>query len=631
MIDARVLAAIAHAVDHGGDEDLALATLRRADPLLRAAAARRLRAAHADALLAVPDPRDAPHALRVAYLLVARVAAPAHDVAAVEAAFAEARALWAAPARLWWPTAALLFALAASAAAAAAFALHDATPPPPPPPADRAERPAPPPRGAFAAGGVPGKVAGDEVIHRVLSRDLAAFLIALDRLAGGRAPAGEAEKDLAEARAQATGPDAAQALGPGASRALDALLTAARAASAAPAGKTDDPADQAFAEAAAELDDELAALGAGYFVDADVIHDGESGRRLPIVYAFAVERVDNFPAEGGPVRAVRVRRVDRLNWKHTLLGFTRPHLRAAVVLLDQLDEQTLTLIAPGLAPGASVRLFDAEARGVPPELRASVEARAGELTRLEYGALPGLDGAAAARLGQALGQRRALFEVLEKRAETQGMMLAAPPSLSLSEEHLRALHGLIEPAEDKQLSAVEAVLRGEPAARAFTTLRDALAASVTRHEVQHRLDARRPLRVPEELAARVGPALKDGREQAHAAHARAELSAYLSELSRDDRAGRVGLTMVVRMLLDAHMHGTAESYAALTIVEGLAADLALPPEAPLVASRRVDRAAVGRRYLALSALPPERLRDAARRLWEKLYGVPLVVLRAAAP
>jgi hypothetical protein len=627
MIDALVLAAIAHAVDHDGDADLALAALRRADPLLRGAASRRLRAAHADALLAVADKHDALHALRVAYLQVARIAAPAADVAAVEAAFAEARARCRSPSRFWWPTAALCLALAASGAAAAAFALHDAAPPL----TDRADRAAPPPRGAFAAGGVPGKLPGDEVIHRVLARDLASFLIALDGLGDHRVPAADAEKALAEARALATGPDAAQALGPGATRALDALFTAARGAAAASPGKADDPADQAFALAAAELDDELAALGAGYFVDADVIHDGASGRRLPIVYAFAVERVDLFPAEGSAVRAVRVRRIDRLNWKHTLLGFTRPHLRAAVVLLDQLDDQTLTLVAPGLAPGASVRLFDAEARGVPPELRAAVEARAGELTRLEYGALPGLDGAAAERLGKALGDRRALFEVLEKRAEAHGMALVIPSLLRLSDEHRSSLRGLLEPAEDKDLASIEAALRADAAGQAFTTLRDALAASVTRHEVQHRLDARRPLRMPEELAARVGPAEKDGREQSHASHARAELSAYLAELARDDRTGRVGLTMVARMLFDGHMHGTAESYAALAIVEGLAAELALPPEAPLVAGRRIDRAAVARRYLALAALPPERLREAARRLWEKLYGVPLVVLRAAAP
>ncbi|MFT3769570.1 MAG: hypothetical protein QM820_29390 [Minicystis sp.] len=638
MIDALALAALARAVDHDGDLDAACADLRRVDPILRAAARRRVRAAHADALLAVRDKQadGGRHVLRLAYLFLAGVLpedADRDDVDAVAVAFDTARALHPAPGRFWWASALLVLALAgAGAGAAFAIARLDG---PTTAAARLAARPGPPARGAFATGGVPAKLPGDAVIQRVFSRDLPDFLIALDRLSqarsGGAQPADLAalDKDLAAARDKALGPDVAPALGDGATRALDGLMAAARAAAEAPAGSAGDKADEALAEATSLLDDELAATGAGYFVDGDVIHDGNGKRRLPIAYAFAVEQVNLFAAGGEGVRALRLRRIDRLNWSHTLLGFTRPHLRAALVLLDQLEEQVLTLIAPGLAPGASVRLFDPEATAVPAEERAAVEARAGELARAEYGALPGLDAAAAARLGETLGRRRALVEALEKRADARGLALVVPGKLRFPEGFARSLAGLATEAEIAELGAIDQALGGDVEQRVFLSLRDALAASVERHEVQHRLDARRDEVMPRALAERVGPLRQNGHERRHAVTARAELSAYLSELGRDTRTGRVGLGAVARFLFDRRLHGTPECYAALVILEGLAEGLGVPQKGPLVTGSTVDRRAAGRLYLALAAAPPERLREAAQRLWEQLFAAPLPDLRAA--
>ena len=110
MIDDAVLAAIARAIADDGDVELALAALRRTDPLLRGAASRRLRGAHADALLATrvkPGTEGAGHALRLAYLLLCSALPPRavrDDVAAVEAAYEAARAARPLPrAGPWWP------------------------------------------------------------------------------------------------------------------------------------------------------------------------------------------------------------------------------------------------------------------------------------------------------------------------------------------------------------------------------------------------------------------------------------------------------------------------------------------------------------------------------------------------
>lgn len=635
MIDALALAAIARAVDLGGDVDGASAALGRADPLLRAAARRRVRAAHAEALLMtrVKHADGGLHALRLAYLHLGRALpepSERDDVAAVEAAFTAARARRSGGGGgLWWASAALVAAMIGGGAATwAAFGWVEARSASPPAPV--AERAGPAPRGAFATGGVPAPLPGDEILRRVLSREVPDYLIALDRWAdakrgGGEVEVAKLEAELGAARDRALSAEARAALGEGPARALEVLLGAARAAAEAAPGAAGDRADEAVAEASGVLDDELAAAGAGYFVDGDVIQDG-SGKRLPLVYAFAVERVHLFRATDASVRALHLRRVDRLNWSHTLLGFTRPHLRAAAVLLDQLDEQVLTLIAPGLAEGAATRLFDPEAGATLGEEVARVEARAGALAREEYGAWPGLDASTATALGRALGRRRAIVEDLEKRAAERGLSLIVPGKLRLPEGFTRSVEPIARRPEITELGEIDAALGDEAHARAFAALREALAASVERHEVQHRLDARRPPRMPEALAARTGPLLHEGRERRHAAAARAELSAYLAELARDGRTPRVGLSMVARFLFDRRLHGTAECYAALTIFEELSRALDVRDEAPLLAQRTIDRRAASRVYLALAAAPPDRLRAAAKASWETLFGAKLADL-----
>jgi hypothetical protein len=471
------------------------------------------------------------------------------------------------------------------------------------------------------------------VIRRALSKDLPDLLIALDRWASVRERSWEA-KDLAkheaairDAEARALGPEVRAALGEGAARRLGELVAAARAAH----GERGDAASDALLAAVGALDDELAAAGLGHFVDGDVITDGRTGRRMVIVYAFSVEQVNLFDAAGvGALRALHLRRIDKLNWSHTLLGFTRPHLREAVVLLDQLDEQVLTLVAPGLVPGASVALFDPEALAAE---RAAVEARAGKLVRDEYGDAPGLDAAAARRLGELLGRRRALFEGWEKQFSARGLGLVAPSKLRLDDSYNRLLAPYVQRGELDELLAIDTKLAGQAEGDAFVALRDFLVASIERHEAQHRIDygKRRPGVMPKVLEAWVGPLESGGRERRHAAAARGELSAYLGELARDARTTRVNLTMVSRFLFDRRLSGTPECYAALVIVEGLVDALSVSQGARFVDRGVIDRGAVAKAYLDLASLPADRIRLAARRLWEKLFEEPLPELRLARP
>jgi hypothetical protein len=326
------------------------------------------------------------------------------------------------------------------------------------------------------------------------------------------------------------------------------------------------------------------------------------------------------------VRALEVRRKDRLNWKHTLLGFTRPHLRDALVLLDQIDEQLVRSVLPGLGDDRAVNLFD-EDDDAPPASASRVRARAGEVVRAEYGSAPGIDAKASARLGTLLARRRTLVAGWQKLARARGFVLVPPTKLRADLDYPRALRGLAPDAELTELRAIEDKLSEPDIEQTYETLRDVLVDSVRRHEIQHRLDlAGDARRMPEPLERYVGKALENGVPRQNASAARDELSAYLAELARAKRTPRTNLGRIAGFLLQKRSWRAPESYAALVIFEGLRLDM-MPARAregpPLVVRREIDREAVAKLYLALTEADPADLRTAAARLWERLFSASL--------
>jgi hypothetical protein len=655
MSRAAALTAIARVIEEGGDVDVAYAFLTRIDPLLRRGARRRVRDAYVDALLSTQFKKGdeaTRHVMRIAYLIVA--GAPPEppvtdDPSAITAAFEAARARRPprAPSRIWWVTAvvSLLLTLSAAAGGVAIYRAFG-----PIRVRDASDRAAPPPRGAFATGGRLSP--GNPAVTRAFAEELPDYLIRLDRIAKAReasAPAADlakAEAALDEARRRVLDPEVQRGLGAGAAARLEQLLTAAREASLGLPGQPAAASSERLMEATGAFDDELAAAGLGYFVDGDVITDTRNGQRLVILYSFTVESVSLFTSSGVPVRALDLRRLDHLNWTHTLLGFTRPHLREALVLLDQVDEQLVTYVLPGLGAGEGIELFDEDedgdaaaqrasstVTGAPPSrapARVAVEKRAGELVRSEYGATPGLDTGMAEKMGRLLSRRQALVLGWQKALAARRIVLQAPTRLRLDSDYVSSLDGMVPRAELAELVAIDDELGDAAFLNAYARLRDVLVDSVERHEVQHRLDYGRPsgLPMPRALETYVGPAPPHGGEAFRfPAQARAELSAYLAELSRDERTTRVNLTMIARFLFRQRSQGIAECYAALVIFEGLAAELSLPAETPFVRAGQIKRDAVADLYLALTALPPGDLRAAAGRLWEKLFAAKLPELR----
>jgi hypothetical protein len=349
---------------------------------------------------------------------------------------------------------------------------------------DALQRSSPPPSGAFARGGQPEP--GGPALERALTIDAPDMMIALDSWARAErahpATRADAEAAIADARSRALAPDVLADLGPEAALKFEDLLDAAKAAVAG----ARESADRLFGAVGA-FDDALAAANLGWFIDADVLENVSERRRLTLLYFFAVERVAIVQVGSKTVRVLEVRRKDRLNWKHTLLGFTGSHLSYALVLLDQVDEQLVQSVLPGLGDDRAVGLFDENDDELPASA-SRVRARAGKIVRAEYGGASGVHPKVSARLGTLLARRRALFAGWQKLAAIRGFILETPTTLHADHDYSKALRGLVPDWELAELRAIEDRLSAPDIDRAYEALRDMFVASVRRHEVQHQLD-----------------------------------------------------------------------------------------------------------------------------------------------
>jgi hypothetical protein len=621
------IAALERVATSDGDFAAGRRFLAGVDPLARGRAARLMRAAHLDALAStrVRGAHADAHAARLACLaLLGRGPAVeiVDDIEATRAAFEDARRGARVFARWLWPFTLLAVAVVAGLGFGVTRVLRATSTRSIP--GGASSRPAPPSGGAFAAGGAPET---NPIVQHALAVDLPAFLIALDRVAsaGSDDEVRRLRGDADAAELRATAPEVRAALGAEAAKRFGELLSAARRASNAGAAQREAEAD-ALLEATAALDDALASKGLGYFLDGDVIVEGDSGRRHVIIYAFEVLRVGVFESRER-VLSLELRRIDRLNWSHALLGFTRPQLRSALVLLDMIDRQLVSTILLGLAPDGTVPLFDRGDTSVTRELVRKVEGRAGEIVREDYG--DPRDAATTARLGTALARRGNLFDGWQKALAARGMSLTLPGALHV-EGNYHADLGAIVPAPGlTALDEIEETLREPAVEEAFVSARGRLVASIERHEVQHRLDFMRsePLGMPAALERWVGPLEANGRERRGAERARSEMSAYLAQLARDEGTTKADTILALRFLLDQKMQGIPECYAALAILEGLADELAIPIDGPLVENGNISRQRAALLILAVLDKPAEAIRAASKRVWEKSFRSELAPLR----
>src|SRR5262249_2565298 len=162
-----------------------------------------------------------------------------------------------------------------------------------------------------------------------------------------------------------------------------------------------------------------------------------------------------------------------------------------------------------------------------------VERQAAKLLRSEITAIREVKIADAERIGTLLDRRRSLFAKWKTTARARGLILIEPTKLAMDSDAVRGLRSVAPPYELDELARIEEKFEAADRLETWDKVRAALVASVQRHEVQHRIDFAReqPMQMPPALETFVGKPDKQGDPSDRA---RAELSAYLAEIARDD-------------------------------------------------------------------------------------------------
>lgn len=174
---------------------------------------------------------------------------------------------------------------------------------------------------------------------------------------------------------------------------------------------------------------------------------------------------------------------------------------------------------------------------------------------------------------------------------------------------------------DLELASGEAIARElAPMHRVRERITDLVVATVRRHEARHGYDndRKQPLRYPAALSAQVGDSTPS--TAGFVARARAELSAYTSQIASDPATPQLALWNLANLAFRKDHWGSAESYVAVVVIEGLARQLGVKPAAgPVIHDGHIDRNRLAALAIPLSHMSDDDLRAAARRLWRDFY------------
>ncbi|MDB4962432.1 MAG: hypothetical protein JWP01_2431 [Myxococcales bacterium] len=630
MIRRHVLAALAIGIE-AGDEEPARVALRRIDWVLRGAARRRFERALIDAALAMTSvvdedaPRPMPtadgispeairHTQRLAALTIAGVAVDdPRDRERVEAAY---RAL--PGARASSVPVATILASALALAMVSTIALYVWTRPGA---AKRVHaRPLPiPAAGAYRDGGVP---LPDPEIEKVFTEELLALVIETDqdRQSGGL------DKDRkAHGIAMIGAPAIAKRGAPMVKAWTEMLEMLDRWVSVPASSKEFRDIAREFRHRVRAVSDQMMAEGIGYYLEGDVMVYG-TGAAHALIYTYRVEEVVFVKAAATPRRVLSLRRLDRLNLTHTLLGMQSADLGDPVLLLDQIDKHVATHVLPVLALDAPYDLADDTYQR---HDGAAVAKIAGDAVRRELATAFGADAPAAHEIAALLAERARLVEEWREILDRKGWRISRTDGLFLPEKLIESLEGAVPAYQLARAGEIEDKLAALEAPRIASRCHQLVADTIRRHEAQHGMDDDRdePLTYPAALEAHLGdPDDQDGEPRRDVEHARAELSAYTSQLANDLVTPQLALWNVAQFAFHDRQWGTPESYAAILIIEGLARHLAIPSEGPVIHDRQVDRTRLAALAIPMASLDGDKLRGAARALWRDFYGEDIVLI-----
>ena len=605
MFRRHVLAALGAGVA-ANDDDAARAALKRADPVARMFARRKLERSLIDAALAcdlaqLPAPPTA-HVMRLAALQVAKRDASAGDVAGTEAAYAQLGK----PAMPRLPLA-TLFTVLFTAALIGSVTLYVQQALKKPPRTFVRKMP-PPSKDAFEKGGVPLR---DPAIDKLLTEDLTDLVVD-----GGRArnfSANDFEKLVQKLKA----PGPILAHGVPLTKAWDNMLDVFARSVEAARGKLTTRDYNEIEEAVRELSAQLHAQGLGYFLE------GRFKAGYPYVQAYRVEEIVFVTTAGAPRRVLSLRRLDRLNTAYAALGMHDEDLDP-VLHLERIDENVASDVMPVLADDAEYPLADREWQLT--DTGKALAAKIGAVVRNEYRAALGeRDAKPTSEIAKLLIKRNEIVDEWRDHLRRKNIVFTRTENLFLPPNLLTQLEDVTPNYQRNKVRDIEERLAQLEAPRIHARIHDFVAATVRRHEAQHGFDYDRDteLRYPQVLLDMLGsPHDDEGNARGLVRSARVELAAYLSEIANDPITPQAALWHLGKQVFDRDRRGTGEFYAGIVVLEGLGRQLGVPDDG-VRWNRGLDRERMAKFATAIAAAPADKLRAAAKALWLELYGEPI--------
>jgi hypothetical protein len=453
----------------------------------------------------------------------------------------------------------------------------------------------------------------------VLSGPVSNHLVALSRSDTAR---------LEQARSAAIDSDAQKAFGDEGATQLGELLQAAERLAGTRNARF--AARDGFLSLAENFNRLLDQRGLPYFLDADVLVT--ESRLMPLLVSFYIERDVHMTSRNKSVRAIHVWRLDKLNYRHNFLGYTRPRTPAALVLLDQIETDLVRHVLPAIPPDEPMVLVDERTETQEPAWALELGKRAGQLIRRHFERVPAdqIDGVE--KVGRLLARRRALVKKWRMEVRGLGLELSVPERLVPENDYVADLENRVPRANLQEWQEIHEALMSRDGYNAFLRLRNRYVWSVERHEVQHRLDYSRELvPVPEILAKRLGVENPIGVEEGSLpARARDELSAYLASIAQANDSPLLELVLLARFFFDETNLGGPYSYAALAAYEGIGKELGLDVD-KLIGSGVIRRERLTRLFYAVTERSSDDLRAAASRFYRSAYGqeLPIVEVKSS--
>ncbi|MCB9596016.1 MAG: hypothetical protein H6719_25065 [Sandaracinaceae bacterium] len=454
-------------------------------------------------------------------------------------------------------------------------------------------------------------------LHDVFAEGFPQYTIALD--ARTRNEERPAPQDVASRRAQII--EALQREAPALLPSTNALLDAAEsyAAAESPNG------DELWLNQLVGFHDALEQEGVPFHLDAQLTIDLRSRRQRVLISTYSVLQRRVFLAGDQRIRQLDIQRLDHLNHDQSLLGYTRPEVRYALVRMDRIEGFLVEDVFPSAHASASSVIVTDYAQETGTQWVTDFEEWAHEDLRSEsqaiFAAAVDPRSTALTDMAAAIVRRRDALRQLEFELRDRRVRLRPPRTYRYDVAQLAGL-GDASGQWIGEVRAAERDLRTPPLQAAYDAVHAAFGLSVAEHEVQHRLDyeADRLVAVPEELSQYTGETESEDRVNRRAERSNAELSAYLSQIARRPTMARTSLIHVASFIMNRRAWRMPEAYAAVALFEALAADAGIE-HAPLIARRLIARAEVARIYGALrERYDGEGLSALAGRTWSRLYG-----------